>query len=90
MYPGLLYVAACHFEAIAIPALVAYPVPNGPVVASTPAVHRYSGWPGVLESSCRNLLRSSSATDGSPNVSYFGFTDRTPVRCSNEYNNVDA
>jgi len=83
-------VAACHFDAIAMPTLVAYPVPSGPVVHSTPAVHRYSGCPGHLESSCRNDLRSSNETDGSPNVSYFGFTDRTPVRCSSEYSNVEA
>jgi hypothetical protein len=31
------------------PPLVAMPVPSGSVAHSTPAVHRYSGWPGNLE-----------------------------------------
>ncbi len=52
-----------------MPTLVANPVPSGPVVASTPEVHRYSGWPGHLESSCRKPLMSSRVTDGSPRVS---------------------
>ena len=73
-----------------MPTLVAYPVPSGPVVHSTPAVHRYSGCPGHLESNCRNRFRSSRLTDGSPRVSYFGFTECTPVRCNSEYSNVDA
>ena len=82
--PGRLNVAACHFEAIAMPTLVAYPVPNGPVVHSTPAVQRYSGCPGHLESNCRNRFKSSRLTEGSPRVSYFGFTECTPVRCNSE------
>ena len=45
---------------MAIPTLVAMPVPSGPVVHSIPAVQRYSGWPGHLESSWRNFFRSSS------------------------------
>ena len=69
---------------MAIPTLVAMPVPSGPVVHSTPAVQRYSGWPGHLESSWRNFLRSSSGTASSPSVSYCGLTDLTPARCSME------
>ncbi len=67
--PGRLNVAAFHFEAIAMPTLVAYPVPSGPVVHSTPAVQRYSGCPGHLESSWRKRRMSSRLTDGSPSVS---------------------
>ena len=33
---------------------------------------------------------SSSVTDGSPSVSYFGLTARTPVRCSIEYRSIEA
>ena len=88
--PGRLNVAAIHFEAMAMPTLVAYPVPSGPVVHSTPAVHRYSGCPGHFESSWRNRLMSSRLTDGSPSVSYFGLTAFTPVRCSSEYSRVEA
>src|SRR5262249_41390453 len=61
--------AASPCEAIAIPTEVATPCPSGPVVVSTPEVHRYSGWPGHLESSWRNRSRSSSSTVGLPSVS---------------------
>ena len=33
---------------MAIPTALAKPWPSGPVVASTPGVRPYSGWPGVL------------------------------------------
>ena len=69
---------------MAMPTLVATPWPSGPVVVSTPEVQRYSGWPGQLLSSWRKRLMSSSVTDGSPSVSYFGLTALTPVRCSIE------
>ena len=45
-HPALLNAAACRRPAMAMPTLVAMPVPSGPVVHSMPAVHRYSGWPG--------------------------------------------
>ena len=61
--------AACHAPAIAMPTLVAIPVPSGPVVHSTPEVQRYSGCPGHFESSWRNRFRSSSETAGVPTVS---------------------
>src|SRR5438477_6030410 len=68
--PGRLKWAASHLPAIAMPTDVATPCPSGPVVVSTPEVHRYSGWPGHLLSSWRNFLISSSGTDGSPRTSY--------------------
>ena len=46
--PSRLYRAASHWPAIAMPTEVATPWPSGPVVVSTPLVHRYSGWPGHL------------------------------------------
>jgi hypothetical protein len=57
-----------------MPTLVAMPWPRGPVVASTPEVHRYSGWPAAFESSWRNFLMSSRLTEGSPSISYSGST----------------
>jgi hypothetical protein len=80
-----LKVAAAQRLAIAMPTLVATPWPNGPVVASTPEVKRYSGWPGHFESSWRSRWRSSSLTDGSLRISYFGLTARTPVKCNSAY-----
>ncbi len=73
-----------------MPTLVATPLPSGPVVASTPLVQRYSGWPGQRLSSCRKRLIASSGTDGSPSVSYSLLTAFTPVRCSSEYSNIEA
>ncbi len=46
-------------SAIAMPTAFAKPWPSGPVVVSTPAVWPYSGWPGVLLWSWRNLFSSS-------------------------------
>lgn len=65
-------------------------MPSGPVVASTPAVHRYSGWPAHFESSWRKLRMSSNVTAGSPSVSYCGLTALTPVRWMMAYSRVDA
>ena len=76
--------------AIAMPTVIATPCPSGPVVASTPEVHRYSGWPGQRLPSCRKFFRSSSDTAKSPSTSYFGFTALTRARCSNEYSSVEA
>ena len=81
---GRLKRAAIHFDAMAMPTLVATPCPRGPVVVSMPEVQRYSGCPGHLLSSWRNLLMSSRVTESSPSVSYFGFTALTPARCSSE------
>ena len=67
-----------------MPTLVATPWPSGPVVVSTPDVHRYSGWPGQWLSSWRNVLISSRLTAGLPVTSYLGLTACTPVRCSSE------
>ena len=47
---------------MAMPDPLARPWPSGPVVASTPGVTPYSGWPGVIEPHCRNALRSSRET----------------------------
>ena len=88
--PGRLKWAASQRPAIAMPTLLASPWPSGPVVVSTPVVQRYSGWPGHLLSSWRKCLMSSSGTDGSPSVSYFGLTALTPVRCSSEYSSIEA
>ena len=44
-------------SAIAMPTAVAMPWPSGPVVVSTPAVMKFSGWPGVFESSWRKRLQ---------------------------------
>src|SRR5678815_1449656 len=73
-----------------MPTVIATPWPNGPVVASMPDVHRYSGWPGHRLPSCRNCFKSSSGTASSLSTSYLGFTAFTPLRCSNEYNSVEA
>src|SRR5690348_7728719 len=73
-----------------MPTLLATPWPSGPVVVSTPEVQRYSGWPGHLLSSWRKRLMSSRDTESSPSTSYLGLTDLTPVRCSMEYNNMEA
>ena len=53
---------------MAMPTLVANPGPEGPVVVSTPDVQRYSGCPGHLLSSWRNVLMSSSVTAGVPSA----------------------
>ncbi len=56
------------------------PWPSGPVVTSMPsqlACGPASGWPGVLEPTVRNALRSSS-------VKWY------PLRCNTEYNNAHA
>src|SRR5215470_6140155 len=87
---GRLKYAAPQRAAIAIPTLVATPCPNGPVVVSTPEVHRYSGCPGHLLSSCRKCLMSSSVTDKCPRVSYLGLTAFTPVKCNMEYKSMEA
>ena len=42
-----------------MPTAIPMPCPNGPVVASTPGVTLYSGWPGVLESICLKFFKSS-------------------------------
>ena len=57
---------------MAMPTAVARPWPRGPVVVSTPGVWPYSGWPGVLDPSCRKLRIWSMVT---------AFT---PVRCRRE------
>src|SRR5262252_1851789 len=75
---------------MAIPTLVATPCPRGPVVVSTPEVHRYSGCPAQRLPNCRNDLRSSSATDGLPRISYSGSTALTLARCKMVYKRVDA
>ena len=46
-WPGRLNSAARRRSAIAMPTAFAKPWPSGPVVASTPGVRPYSGWPGV-------------------------------------------
>src|SRR5262249_2877164 len=56
---------------MAMPTLVATPLPSGPVVLSTPLVQRYSGWPGQRLSSCRKRLIASSGTDGCPRALVF-------------------
>src|SRR4051812_17552581 len=73
-----------------MPTLLASPWPSGPVVVSTPLVQRYSGWPGQRLPSCRKRLTASSGTDGSPRASYSLLTAFTPVRCSSEYNSIEA
>ena len=47
---------------MAIPTALANPCPSGPVVASTPGVRPYSGWPGVMLPHWRKDSRSSSET----------------------------
>ena len=47
---------------MAIPTALAKPWPSGPVVASTPGVRPYSGWPGVMLPHWRNDSRSSRVT----------------------------
>jgi len=56
-------------KAIPMPTPLAKPCPSGPVVVSTPEVHRYSGWPAAFESSWRNDLMSSRVTDWRPRTS---------------------
>ena len=48
------------------PTALPKPWPSGPVVVSTPAVSKFSGWPGVCEPSCRNCLIWSSGDGRSP------------------------
>ena len=45
-WPGRLNSAARRRSAIAMPTALPRPWPSGPVVASTPGVRPYSGWPG--------------------------------------------
>src|SRR5487761_2768788 len=45
-----------------MPTLVAKPWPSGPVVASTPEVMRYSGWPGQRLPAWRKCSMSSGVT----------------------------
>ena len=66
---------------MAMPTEVAQPWPSGPVVVSTPVVMRYSGWPGVLESSWRKALMSSIDTAGLPVFSPSAPTSSTLARC---------
>jgi hypothetical protein len=82
--------AAAHRPAIAIPTLVAVPWPKGPVVVSTPEVHRYSGCPGQRLSSCLKRLMSSSVTAIWPKRSYCLLTALTPLRCSTAYRSMEA
>ena len=58
-YPSRFHAAARCCSAIAIPTPIANPCPRGPVVASTPGVRPYSGWPGVRLPHCRNRWSSS-------------------------------
>src|SRR5206468_12248676 len=88
--PGRLYRACSHLAEIASPTLLPTPWPNGPVVISTPEVWRYSGCPGVLLSSWRKLLRSSSVTAGRSRPLYSESTVFTPVRYNIEYNSIEA
>ena len=46
-------------SAMARPTAFEMPCPKGPVDTSMPGVMKFSGWPGVLEPSCRKDLRSS-------------------------------
>src|SRR5471030_3215436 len=59
-----------------MPTALARPWPSGPVVVSTPGVTPTSGWPGVIECSCRKR-RSSSIGKA------------YPVRCSSEYCSIE-
>ena len=47
-----------------MPTLLPQPWPSGPVVASTPVVRPYSGWPGVTLSIWRKFLMSSRLIAG--------------------------
>ena len=60
VWPGRLNSAPRRRSAIAMPTALATPWPSGPVVASTPGVRPYSGWPGVREPHWRNGSSSSS------------------------------
>ncbi len=62
LWPGLLNSPARRRSAIAMPTAFVRPWPSGPVVASTPGVSPYSGWPGVIEPHWRNAFTSSSVT----------------------------
>jgi len=53
----------------------------GPVVVSTPEVHRYSGCPAHRLPNCRKDLMSSRVTEGLPRISYSGSTALTLARC---------
>ena len=59
LFLPLLNLASRFASAIAIPTALANPCPNGPVDISTPGVVLYSGCPGVIESICLNLCKSS-------------------------------
>src|SRR3954467_13048020 len=89
--PGLLYRAASHREAIAIPTLLPHPCPSGPVVVSTPLVCLISGCPGVLLPHCRKFSISSSGSEGLSNT-FCPSADisLTPAKWISEYNNIDA
>ena len=62
---------------MAMPTPLTRPWPSGPVVASTPGVMPYSGWPGVMDPHWRKRLRSSRET-------------AYPVRWSIEYRSMLA
>src|SRR5436853_4837620 len=77
---GRLKYAPCHLPAIAMPTLVARPLPSGPVVVSTPEVQRYSGCPARSEEHtselqslrhlvCRLLLEKKKTGSVDPNFS---------------------
>jgi hypothetical protein len=60
--PSRLKRSARMRSASAIPTALPTPCPRGPVVVSTPAVTKLSGWPGVGEPSWRKPRMSSSDT----------------------------
>ena len=60
--PGRLNSAARRRSAMAMPTAFVKPWPSGPVVASTPGVRPYSGWPGRDRAPLPERLRSSSET----------------------------
>ena len=73
-----------------MPTLLPQPWPSGPVVVSTPAVWRYSGWPGVLLPIWRNSLRSSSDSEGPLPAELCAPMSATPVRWINAYSSMEA
>src|SRR5215469_9413460 len=75
---------------MAIPTLVATPVPRGPLVVSTPETQWYSGCPGALLSNWRKRRMSSSLTEGWPSRSYSALTACVCVRCSADQRSMDA
>ncbi len=57
--PGPVELLRQRRSAMAMPTALPRPWPSGPVVASTPEVRPYSGWPGVIEPHWRKALSSS-------------------------------